>query len=211
MLEWFECTPQNRFLDVPATPGWRNMYGPPPNCKKNWVQREQFAKMYPASEWRIISGRMMMIRACLSLLIARVVKDLVYVTGFQAHRLTVFSSPIPLQTSAKRILTTIRLVGKDKRLVCWVIVVPARQNSTTEPGRLIGGRHDHDIACRSGFQSTDPIPQTRAFRSSKDRRRSTRSMGEGKRKGRFYRCPQGAHDVSGCPQTHCSGAEGALG
>jgi len=34
--------------------------------------------MYPASEWRVVSGRiMMMIRACLSLLIATVVKDLV--------------------------------------------------------------------------------------------------------------------------------------
>jgi hypothetical protein len=56
---------------------WRNMYGPPPNCKKNRLRREQSAKMYPASEWRVISGRMMMIRACLSLLIATVVKDLV--------------------------------------------------------------------------------------------------------------------------------------
>jgi hypothetical protein len=33
--------------------------------------------MYPASEWRVISGRTMTIRACLSLLIATVVKDLV--------------------------------------------------------------------------------------------------------------------------------------
>ena len=33
--------------------------------------------MYPASKWRMISGRMMMIRVCLSLLIAAVVKDLV--------------------------------------------------------------------------------------------------------------------------------------
>ena len=30
--------------------------------------------MYPASEWRMVSGRMMMIRACLSLLIPTVVK-----------------------------------------------------------------------------------------------------------------------------------------
>jgi hypothetical protein len=37
----------------------------------------QSAKMYPASEWRMFSGRMMMIRACLSLLIATVVQDLV--------------------------------------------------------------------------------------------------------------------------------------
>jgi hypothetical protein len=28
---------------------WRNMYGPPPNCKKNQNRREQSAKMYPAS------------------------------------------------------------------------------------------------------------------------------------------------------------------
>jgi hypothetical protein len=27
----------------------RNMYGPPANCKKNVVGREQSAKMYPAS------------------------------------------------------------------------------------------------------------------------------------------------------------------
>jgi hypothetical protein len=56
---------------------WRNMYGPPPNCKKNRFRREQPAKMYPASKWRVISGRTMMIRACLSLIIATVVKDLV--------------------------------------------------------------------------------------------------------------------------------------
>jgi hypothetical protein len=48
--------------------------------------------MYPASEWRVISGRMMMIRACLSLLIATVVKRPRYATGFQARRLTVFLS-----------------------------------------------------------------------------------------------------------------------
>src|ERR1700741_2350733 len=30
-----------------------NMYGPPPNCKKNRFRREQSAKMYPASEWTI--------------------------------------------------------------------------------------------------------------------------------------------------------------
>jgi len=53
------------------------MYGPPANCKKNRLRREQSAKMYQASKWRVISGRMMMIRACLSLLIATVVKDLV--------------------------------------------------------------------------------------------------------------------------------------
>jgi hypothetical protein len=51
------------------------MYGPPPNYKKNRFRREQSAKMYPASEWRVISGRMMMIRACLSLIIAKVVND----------------------------------------------------------------------------------------------------------------------------------------
>jgi len=33
--------------------------------------------MYPASSGEWVSGRMMMIRACLSLLIATVVKDLV--------------------------------------------------------------------------------------------------------------------------------------
>jgi len=62
--------------------------------------------MYPASLWRVISGRMMMIRARLSLLIATVVKDLVTPQGFQARRLTMFSSsPIVLQTSEKRIST----------------------------------------------------------------------------------------------------------
>lgn len=53
------------------------MYDPPPECKKNRFRREQSAKVYPASEWRVIPGRMMMIRACVSLLIATVVKDLV--------------------------------------------------------------------------------------------------------------------------------------
>jgi ribosomal protein L32E len=43
------------------------MYGPPLNRKKNRFRREQSAKMYPASEWRVISGRMMMIRARLLL------------------------------------------------------------------------------------------------------------------------------------------------
>jgi hypothetical protein len=38
---------------------------------------KQHAKMHPASEWRVISGRVMMIRTCLSLLIPTVVKDLV--------------------------------------------------------------------------------------------------------------------------------------
>jgi hypothetical protein len=53
------------------------MYGPPPGCKKNWVAEKQPAKMYPASRWRIVSEHLMMIRACLSSLIATVVKDLV--------------------------------------------------------------------------------------------------------------------------------------
>ena len=48
-----------------------------PNCKRNRFRREQSAKMYPASEWRMVSGRMMMIRTCLSLIIATVVRDLV--------------------------------------------------------------------------------------------------------------------------------------
>ena len=73
--------------------------------------------MYPASEWRLISGRMMMIRACLSLLIATVVKRPCYATGFQARRLTVFSSPIPLQTSAKRISKTTSSSWK-KQVLC---------------------------------------------------------------------------------------------
>jgi hypothetical protein len=44
-------------------------------------------KMYPASKWRVISGRMMMIRAGLSLRIATVLKDLVTSQVFQACRL----------------------------------------------------------------------------------------------------------------------------
>ena len=56
---------------------WRNVYGPLPKCKKNRLRREQSAKMHTALEWRVISGRMMMLRACLSWLIATVVKDLV--------------------------------------------------------------------------------------------------------------------------------------
>ena len=47
------------------------------NCKKNQFREEQPAKMYSASKWRLISGRVMMIRTCLSLLIATDVKDLV--------------------------------------------------------------------------------------------------------------------------------------
>jgi hypothetical protein len=53
------------------------MYGPLPNCEKNRVRRKQPAKMYPAFEWRVISGCIIMIRTCLSLLISTVVKDLV--------------------------------------------------------------------------------------------------------------------------------------
>jgi hypothetical protein len=54
-----------------------------PNCKKNRFRREQSAKMYPASEWRVVSGRMMMIRACLALLIPTVMKDLVSTQVFR--------------------------------------------------------------------------------------------------------------------------------
>jgi hypothetical protein len=79
------------------------MYGPPPDCKKNRCNEKQSAKMYPASVENglrahdddprvpVLDNRRGRERPC-------------YVTGFQARRLTVFSSPIPLQTSEKRIL-----------------------------------------------------------------------------------------------------------
>jgi len=53
------------------------MYGPPPNCKKNRYQRETVCENVSGLKWRMVSGRMMMIRTCLSLLIAAVVRDLV--------------------------------------------------------------------------------------------------------------------------------------
>ena len=79
-----------------------------------------------------------------------------YATGFQARRLTVFSSPILVQTSKKRISKPLRLVGKDNSFVHWMIVVPAGQNCPTDPGQLVGGGDDHDIACSPGFQSAHP-------------------------------------------------------
>jgi len=42
-----------------------------------------------------------------------------YATGFQARRLTVFSSPIPLQTSAKRISKTTSSSWKRQALCAW--------------------------------------------------------------------------------------------
>jgi hypothetical protein len=80
-----------------------------------------------------------------------------YVTGFQARRLTVFSSPVPLQTSEKRISNPLRLVGKNMCFVPWVIVVPAGQNCPTDPGQLVSSGDDHHVASGSGFQSAHPL------------------------------------------------------
>jgi hypothetical protein len=68
------------------------LYGPPPNCKRNRRGRETVCENVSGLYWRMVSGRMMMIRACLSLIIAAVVKDLISTQVLQAHRLTVFSS-----------------------------------------------------------------------------------------------------------------------
>ena len=95
---------------------WRNMCGPPPNCKKNRFRREQSAKMYPASEWRVISGRMMMIRACLPLLIATVVKDLVAPQVFRHPVELCFRRSYLLQTPQKRISNSTSSSWKAERL-----------------------------------------------------------------------------------------------
>jgi hypothetical protein len=44
---------------------------------------EGWSDGYPASGWRVISGHSMMIRACLSLLIPTVMKDLVSTQVFR--------------------------------------------------------------------------------------------------------------------------------
>jgi hypothetical protein len=67
------------------------MYGPPHECKKNWVGREAVCENVPGLWWRVVSGRMMMIRACPSLISATVMKDRITVAGSRARRLTVFS------------------------------------------------------------------------------------------------------------------------
>lgn len=86
-----------------------------------------------------------------------------YVTGFQARRLTVFSSPVLCRLLRSEFQEPLRLVGKGKRFVPRVIVVPARQNCPTDPGQLVGCCYDHDVARGSGFQSAHPLSQTGAF------------------------------------------------
>ena len=54
------------------------MYGPPLECKKNWVGGEAVCENVSGLEWRMVSGRMMMIRACPSLIIAPVAGALVF-------------------------------------------------------------------------------------------------------------------------------------
>ena len=56
---------------------WRKMYGPPPNCKKKLVGREQSAKMYPAFLLEIDLRALDDDAHVPVLLIATVVKDLV--------------------------------------------------------------------------------------------------------------------------------------
>ena len=119
--------------------------------------------MYPASEWRVISGRMMMIRACLSLLIPAVVKDLVtsQVSGTSFD--CVFVVPIFCRLPRKEFQISLRLVGKLGCFVQGLIVVPFGQNCPDDPGQLVGSGDDHHVARGSGFQSAHPRPQTGAF------------------------------------------------
>ncbi|PYX32719.1 MAG: hypothetical protein DMG77_02540 [Acidobacteria bacterium] len=65
------------------------MYGPPPECKRNSIEREAVCENVFGLEWRMVSGRMMMIRACPSLLIATVRKDPYFNAGSRARHLTV--------------------------------------------------------------------------------------------------------------------------
>jgi hypothetical protein len=86
-----------------------------------------------------------------------------YATGFQARRLTVFRLLIPCRLLRSESQKPLRLVGKDRRFMPWLIVVAARQNCPTDSGQLVGSGDDHDIACGSGFQSAHPLSQTGAF------------------------------------------------
>ena len=155
--------PAWEFSKTARTDNCRNMYGPPPNCKKNRLRREQSAKMYPASKWRVISGRTMMIRTCLSLIIPSVVK-----TSLR-HRFSgtsfdcVFVVPIFCRLLRKEFSIPLRLVGEHGRLVQGLIVVSFRQNRPADPGQFVGRRDNHDIACGSGLQPAHPLPQTRPF------------------------------------------------
>jgi hypothetical protein len=87
-----------------------------------------------------------------------------YVTGFQARRLTVFSSPNSSADFREADLKKpLRLVGKDSRFEHGMIIVPARQHCPTDPGQLVGSGHDHHVACSSGFQSAHPLSERRSF------------------------------------------------
>src|SRR5258708_2334887 len=111
----------------------------------------------------MVSGRMMMIRTCLSLIIATVTKDLVTTQVLRHVVGLCFRPTFLLQTSEKRIFRSLRLAGTAKGFVHRAIVVSARQHSPTDPGQLVGGRYDHDIAGCSGFEAAHPPPQARSF------------------------------------------------
>lgn len=83
----------------------------------------------------------MTIRACLSLLIATVIKGLVTPQVFGHVVWRVFAIPIRLQSfSESNLRTPLRLVGKG-RLVQWMIVVSAGQNCPSDPGQLVLSAH----------------------------------------------------------------------
>src|SRR5882724_2987398 len=74
----------------------------------------------------MVSGRMMMIRTCLSLIIATVTKDLVTTQVLRHVVGLCFRPTFLLQTSEKRIFRSLRLAGTAKGFVHRAIVVSAR-------------------------------------------------------------------------------------
>jgi hypothetical protein len=87
-----------------------------------------------------------------------------YDTGFQARRLTVFSSFLSSADSQeKNFRTPLPLVGNGQCSVPRVIVVPACHNCPTDPGQFVDSSNLHHIARRSGFQSPHPGSYTGAL------------------------------------------------
>jgi hypothetical protein len=114
---------------------WRNMYGPPPECKKNWVGRKAVCENVsgllveiglPAHDddphVPVLNNRPGHERPC-------------YDTGSQARRLTVFSSFLFFcRLLRSEFSKPLRLVGTDNGGVHRAIIVSARQHSPTDPG-----------------------------------------------------------------------------
>jgi hypothetical protein len=135
----------------------RNMYGPLPNCKKNRLRRTA----YPASYWRVVSGRMMSDPRVPVLPNRHHRERPRYAKGFQARRLTVFRLLFLCRLLRSESQKAIRLVGKV--LYSWLIVVAAGQNCPTDSGQLVGVATIMTLRAALDSQSAHSLSQTGAF------------------------------------------------